>query len=439
MNVRRLVPVACLAVLSSLPARAQTTDLRDLLTGFLREGITLAPPSAGFPSHEAHFISSQSPQFAALTQFNANLAAQLSSFPLASSTGGFTYKYDPALGVFSRSSDSFGPIYGERADTIGRGKFNLGINHSSFTFDKIDGVDLRGSALKLVFTHQDTNNDGSELNPFFEGDVITASIYLRVATKISAFVMSYGVTDNLDLGIAVPLVSVRLDARTDAAIQRLGSGVAAPTIHRFANGGTEESFTSRGDASGVGDVVVRAKYKLLGTDTGGLALAADVRLPTGDERDLLGTGVTQVQGGVVGSLQLGPFSPHVVAGYRWAAKDALADEISVTAGFDVALSPRITFAADVLGRLFRDTQAISVQNRTYTANTSTNPANPVIVTGQYPTLIVEKKNQASYLGSLGFKVNPFGNFLLTVNGLFSLNDKGLQDSFSPLVALEYNF
>jgi hypothetical protein len=36
-------------------------------------------------------------------------------------------------------------------------------------------------------------------------------------------------------------------------------------------------------------------------------------------------------------------------------------------------------------------------------------------------------------------VNPFGNFLLTVNGLFSLNDKGLQDSFSPLVALEYNF
>ena len=39
-----LIAFVCL----SAPSSAQSFDLRDLLTDFLREGITLAPPPAGF-------------------------------------------------------------------------------------------------------------------------------------------------------------------------------------------------------------------------------------------------------------------------------------------------------------------------------------------------------------------------------------------------------
>src|SRR5438477_2816253 len=105
-----MVPAIAVA-LATGSASAQSFDLRDLLTDFLRQGITLAPPPAGFPSHQAHFIGSGSPQFQALQQFNSQVADQLSSFPIASSAGGFTYTFDPSLGVFVRASESFGPVY----------------------------------------------------------------------------------------------------------------------------------------------------------------------------------------------------------------------------------------------------------------------------------------------------------------------------------------
>ena len=77
--------------------------------------------------------------------------------------------------MLTRVSDSFGPIYAERVDTVGKGRFNLGINYSHFTFDEIDNLNLRDGDVRLVFTHEDTNHDGDNETLFFEGDVITAA------------------------------------------------------------------------------------------------------------------------------------------------------------------------------------------------------------------------------------------------------------------------
>ena len=443
MSLRRLTTVALSLAASTGLLSAQAFNLRDLLTEFLREGITLAPPASG-PSHVAHFIGQDSPQFLALGQFSAAVANQLSSFPIASSAGGFTYRFDPALGVFTRTSDSFGPVYAERADTIGKGKFNIGLNYSHYTFDRIDDLSLRDGDVRLVFTHQDVNNDNSNLEPFVEGDVITASLFIKIETDITALVVSYGVSDRLDLGLAIPLVRVDLEAQTDASIQRLATGAVAPDIHRFLNGGTTETFRQSGTASGVGDVVLRGKFRLLGGERGGLSIAEDLRLPTGEERDLLGTGGTQAKTFVIGSLHLGSFSPHVNGGYIWSvgSGDAgeIPDEISYTAGFDWAVSPRMTVAVDVLGRDFLSSRSVQVVNTTFQANTNTDPtAPPTIVSATFPRLVAEQGDSNSVLGSIGLKINPFGNFLLTVNGLFRLNKRGLQDDFSPLVAVDYSF
>src|ERR1700693_195721 len=193
MTVRRAALV--LAALSLCPVSifAQSFNLRDLLTDFFRQGITLAEPPAGstFPSHAHHFVGDAS--LVPLAQLNSELATQLSTFPLVSSAGGFTYQLDPALGVFTRASDSFGPIYADRADTIGKGKFAIGANFSHFSFDRIDDLRLRDGDVQIVLTHQDLPPAGCCLRPFVEGDVIVTRTFLKIQTDITAFTFVYGV------------------------------------------------------------------------------------------------------------------------------------------------------------------------------------------------------------------------------------------------------
>jgi len=442
MRLIRTVATLVLFVLSASSLCAQSFHLRDLLTDFLRQGITLAPPPEGFPSHEAHFIGDDSPQFLALQDFSSQIATQLSSFPLASSSGGFVYQFDPALGVLTRATESFGPIYAERADTIGKGRFNLGLNYSHFTFDEINGLSLPDGDVRLVFTHEDVNHDHSNETPFFEGDVITAALSIKIKTDIAALVFDYGILDNLDVGFAIPIVSVDLDAQVDASIDRLATGTTAPGIHRFQNGQSTETFRQSDSASGLGDVVLRAKYRFLSSPKAGLAIALDARLPTGDEEDLLGTGVTQLKAFLVGSAHFGTFSPHINAGYTWAIESSddpqISDEINYTAGFDWALGPRFTLAVDAIGRTFLKTQSISVEDTRFEANT--NPSGvPNIVSAVLPRLVTETGQVNTLLGSVGVKINPFGNFLLTLNGLFPLNSQGLTDGFTPLIGIDYSF
>jgi hypothetical protein len=442
MRLRPAVIAFALVPLLAGPLAGQSFNLRDLLTDFLREGITLAPPAEGI-NHETHFIGDDSPQFQAVQQLNGLIANQLSSFPIASSAGGFTYTLDPALGVFVRSSDSFGPVYAERSDTIGKSRFNLGLNYTHFTFDDINNLSLRDGDLRLVFTHKDVNNDHSNLTPYVEGDVITARLSLKIRTDITAFVFNYGITDRFDVGAAVPIVQVKIDARTDAVIDRLATGTASG-IHRFLNGTDRETFSQSGDASGVGDIVLRAKYRVTSGTRYGLAIATDFRLPTGDERDLLGTGATQMKAFLIGSAHLGAFSPHLNGGYTWSIHPSdgvhRPDEISYTGGFDWSLSPRLTFVADVIGRTFRGTQVVTVENQTFQANTNPVPGGtPNVIFAVLPRLVVTRGDINTLLGSVGLKINPVGNLLITVNGLFSINNEGLRDRFTPLVGLDYSF
>src|SRR3954447_3949647 len=99
---------ACGSVLLPRPAAAETL-LSQLLLKVLLSDITLAPPSGNFPSHEAHFqpilsngdVASgfEINQLEVPLTINSIIAAQLSTVPLGTSSGGFAYTYDPALGT----------------------------------------------------------------------------------------------------------------------------------------------------------------------------------------------------------------------------------------------------------------------------------------------------------------------------------------------------
>src|SRR5262245_24989229 len=260
------------------------------------EGLTLENPD-----HHAHFTSSFQSNFA---PFNAAMARQLTSLPIPSPASGFTYTFEGSLGVYTRSAKSLGPILAERAETIGKDKFVFGFSYQHFTFTSIDGMSLRD--VPVVYRHAPTTNTE------FIKDIITTSNFIDPQVSQTAAFLSYGLTNRVDLAVAVPLLHVSMAATSHAEIQRIGTGNDA-SIHTFGtpNGGLEKTFNSAGTASGIGDAIIRIKGTGLKWRGGGVAGILDLRLPTGDEYNFLGSGAVGVRGFVAASGQLGPISPHV--------------------------------------------------------------------------------------------------------------------------------
>ena len=385
-------------------------------------------------THSAHFNSAFQAEF---TQFNISLASQLASVPLPSPASGFTYELDPALGVFKRSTQSFGPILAERAETIGKKKVSLGFNYQYFTFDTIEGVDLGN--VPAVFTHDNAAPGG-------RADVVTTSnaIDLKVG-QFTAF-LSYGLADGVDISAAVPFVKVDLGVVSQATVQRIGTA-SSPATHFFRDPsapgtfGTTKTFSQSGSASGIGDVVGRLKGRLVKSGATGVAVGVDVRFPTGDEQDLLGSGAWGVKPFAVLSVSQKVLSPHLNVGFQWNGKSVLAgdvrtgvkkslpNQILYDAGVDIGVTPRITLALDLLGR--RVLKSPRLQTETFHA----------LQGGlTFPSIhFIQDADFNVTTGAAGVKVNAGGKLLLDFNVLFKLDNAGLRDKVTPLVGFEYSF
>ena len=62
--------------------------------------------------------------FLEIQGLNSELNSEKGVFPVGSTGGGFTFQYDSELEVFTRTTDSLGPIFAERATTLGKKKIN---------------------------------------------------------------------------------------------------------------------------------------------------------------------------------------------------------------------------------------------------------------------------------------------------------------------------
>ena len=112
---------------------------------------------------------------------------------------------------------------------------------------------------------------------------------------------------------------------------QLGGSITS-TILRTATAGrpTTHSFDGRArlvadsretrSATGLGDILLRAKH-LVRQNAVALAASLDLRLPTGDKDDLLGTGATQTKLQFIASGEYGLFAPHARLGYTFSDGD----------------------------------------------------------------------------------------------------------------------
>ena len=77
-----------------------------------------------------------------------------------------------------KTSSSAGPIFGERAQTLGRGRSFIGANFTGMHFQRIRGVRL--DQLVLNFGHQDVPPADTLGSPDFENDLIQVRVGMNV-------------------------------------------------------------------------------------------------------------------------------------------------------------------------------------------------------------------------------------------------------------------
>ena len=158
-----------------------------------------------------------------------------------------------------------GPIFADRATTIGRGKFSVGFNATY-----LDLSMFRGTAtdqMQFGFTHKDLNGDailGGIDSTSTEGDVINVTLGSQIKATIFAFYATYGITSNLDLGVAVPLIHISLSGTAHAVISSYTYANQGSAAHFFGGTSTSPILTTDvpydQNVTGLGDLAVRLKY-----------------------------------------------------------------------------------------------------------------------------------------------------------------------------------
>src|SRR5262245_22498974 len=222
-----------------------------------------------------------------------HLAARSIEMPTTSMTPGLTFRYDPEHGTFAPSDESLGPVFVERAETVGVGHASVAFTYQYGDFDRFDGDD---------FTMKQTVS-GSSLGATAVGHTVA-----DISIPINEFVFSatYGITSNWDVDLFVPLLYSRVRVTTQESSQ-IFFGSTAPLSFLPPRSFNEGSF-------GVGDILLRTKYRLGSVDDFGFALGLVWGMPTGDPDDFRGTGDWTVEPLVIVSRDFGRANVHMNVG-----------------------------------------------------------------------------------------------------------------------------
>ena len=327
------------------------------------------------------------------------LQAELTTLPLGSSSAGFTYRLNPQLGTVERASQSFGPLFAERSVTAGRGQWSVGMTLQLANYSELNDIDLDSGFVTIANQFRD------EPQAF---DVETLS--LDIQSRTVTFLGTAGLTDWLDVSAAIPVVSLALEG------------------YRINNYRGQQLLQASGaaEATGLGDMAIRAKVRLYGASGTGLALVGETRLPTGREEDLLGSGEASFAAMLVGSYEPGRLALH---GNLGLTRGGLLDEVGMRAAASFSPSVRVTLLTEIVGRHLTGIGRLTGQREphptvegvdTFRLITSGSSVNSSVVTG-------------------GVRWNVAGAWLVNGGVTFPMVNHGLRPKPTVLVGLEYAF
>jgi hypothetical protein len=386
--------------------------------------------------HTAHFTSDSQAVLGILVQ---QLAPAAADFPAVSTVPGWTFRFNPELQAFERSSGSLGPVYVERPQTLGRGKLDIGFSYLFQDFDELDGAHLDGLFFRLdhadcctlsvppqnpTFGRPDDSLDGFER----ETTDLTFDEF-DLEQHVLSLYATYGITDRWDVNVLVPIMFTSLDVSARAVLNNpdIDPRTGRPT-HLFPNGTNVTTRDIDDDSIGVGDILLRTKYHFLSSNGFNLASGLSLRLPTGDEDDFQGLDDVILTPFVALSQEWSRFDFHFQAGFDINADDTERSRARYGIGLTTQLVERVAFLIDIIGSSSLTEQDLSVTV-------------PVIegedVVGTR-TIIQGLRTDIVDL-AVGFKA-AFAQSVVGFAAVFiPLNDDGLRSDAAPTAGLEVSF
>jgi hypothetical protein len=327
------------------------------------------------------------------------LLVNLTSAPIGTSSGGFLYRLNSELGTVERASENFGTFFVERALMGGQGNASFGVTGSTAGYDTLSGFGLRDGTFVTV-----ANRFRDEPEPFD-----TESLTMRLRASTTVLFATVGVLDELELGVIVPVARISLEG------ERLN-------VYR---GSQFVQAEATGTASGLADIALRAKYGLFSSRTASFAAAGELRLPTGDEENLLGAGSASWRLLGVASFENGRVGLH---GNGGVVRGGISDETLLAGALSVALHPRATLTAEIMRRHVSELRAFDLSSAPHPT-----------VAGVDTFRLTAGTDASSLVTAItGIKWNVTDTLVLGGHVLWSLNDRGLNAPFTPTVALEYS-
>jgi len=377
----------------------------------------------------------------------------------------------------------------ERAQVLGKRRVTLGAAYQYFDFHSIDGISMKQMPNVLGHSKFDVPK-GAAISQ--ENDYITnlnnLSLHLN---QISLYVV-YGISNRVDVSAELPIETIHFSAFSQDHIVR--TVTCENTLDPATNGGScndafsdlgeyhffgnpstpaeaynnvDWTFANGGNASGIGDLILRAKGEVINGEKDVASAGVAVRLPSGDADNLLGSGTIGVQpfGAYTYRARV---SPHALIGYQWngqsilpgnpfgplsgstttlgPVKRTLPPSLVYSGGVDVRLFDRLTVAADLIGQryfsshipLTSDGQTQPSYNAgTFSIGTYTSTANNQ--SSSSPELVYHGGGLQYRQHRRRREDTSRARILLTGNITTRVDNGGLVARVVPLVGLSYAF
>ncbi len=392
--------------------------------------------------------------------------------PALSTSAGYTYEWNPELEVLERSAKTFGPLFTERAVTLGRNKFNINASYTYIKFDKFNGknLDKITNRVERAFVpetgeteyfglfrgYQDVNDPSV---PRSAGDQVTLDLDLEAQLFDLSF--TYGLLDNLDINIDIPvLLTYARSAVQEVLPDPRCLGINEDCDYLLENGvpgiglGDDNGFfnlpeTAKRDSSlGIGDIHLRTKWAPIANPVR-LAGLLDLALPTGDQADFQGTGDTRLATSLIVSKDLFSFLEfHTQAGVDFNINDVDLSQSRYAAGFTAQVASFMALSVDFLGRSEFGAQAripnagrLPAVREIDGVDTLTQPLDELADDDNFkgrPLFVDIKRNDILDL-AVGGRFAIGEHAMILANFLIPLNEDGLRSEFIPTIALETNF
>ncbi len=180
--------------------------------------------------------------------------------------------------------------------------------------------------------------------------------------------------------------------------------------------------------------MVNLKANVIKDEQASMAVGGEVRFPSGNASNFLGSGAYGFKPYFVLSYR-GRVTPNINLAYQWNGSSVLNGNQNLPSSFlysggaDVRITRKFTLVGEFLGQWVYNGPRLSLVSV---------PVPDSVAPLQSVSPYVSRSYAMDNLGG-GFKANPFKNLFVNASLLFKLDNAGLRSKMIPLVGASYRF